>query len=496
MERFLLAIDQSTSGTKAIIFDEAGRLVRRHTVEHTQYYPHPGWVEHDATEIYQKTLRAVAAVLDESGMDRRRIAALAVTNQRETVLIWDKITGKPVYNAVVWQCQRAGPLCKTLVEQGYGPVVRQKTGLILAPYFSAPKLRWILDHVPGVRADAEAGRLLLGTMDTWLIWNLTGGKVHATDLSNASRTLLFNIQTLQWDPQLLEIFTIPASMLPEVRASDANFGFTSLASLLPQEIPIAGVAGDSHAALFGQNCFEKGMAKATYGTGSSIMMNIGDRPLASESGLVTAIAWGLNGRVDYVFEGNVNCTGDTLKWLVDGAQLIASPGESGPIASTVNDNDGVYLVPAFVGLGAPYWDSEARASITGISRGTKKAHLVRAALESIAYQIKDIIDLMIAESGIQLRELRVDGGPAKNDLLMKFQADMLDVTVVRNKTEELSALGAALIAGLTTGIWKDEAEIRALRVQDAVFESRMNASTRDELYRGWKEAVRRSLSSF
>lgn len=496
MDQYLLAIDQSTSGTKAILFDQHGKLICRSTVDHRQFYPRPGWVEHDAVEIYQKTLQAVEEVLGMRNIRRGQVVAVSLTNQRETALIWDKTTGRPVYHALVWQCRRAGAICQKLVQQGYGERVREKSGLVLSPYFTAPKMKWILDNVAGVREKAVAGELLFGTMDTWLIWNLTGGKVHATDFSNASRTLLFNINDLCWDPELLEIFTIPAGMMPEVKDSTDIFGYTNIGSLLPQDTPIAGVMGDSHAALFGQNCFEPGMIKTTYGTGSSIMMNIGDRPLTSEKGLVTSIAWGMNHRVEYVFEGNINCTGATIKWLVDDLELLTSSQEAGQLASAVNDTGGVYLVPAFVGLGAPYWDSEARASITGITRGTKRVHLVRAAEESIAYQIKDVIDLMRDESGLAIQELRVDGGPTKDDFLMQFQADMLDVAVVRNKIEELSALGSAYMAGLAVGVWRDKGEIRELRIQDAVFYSQINPDLREKLYQGWKEAVRRSLSGF
>jgi glycerol kinase len=493
---YILSIDQSTSGTKAIIFDKNAKLVCRSTVEHHQFYPSPGWVEHDALEIYQKTLQAVKEVLNNNQIDDQQITAVSITNQRETALVWDKASGKPVYHAVVWQCQRAGAICKDLIDQGYAKTVKEKTGLVLSPYFSAPKIKWILDNVPGVRAKAESGQLLFGTMDTWLIWNLTGGKIHATDFSNASRTLLFNIKDLKWDRELLDIFTIPEAMMPKVKYSNDIFGYTSCGSLLPKELPISGVMGDSHAALFGQNCFEKGMAKTTYGTGSSIMMNIGGKPLESESGIVTSIAWGMDGKIDYVFEGNINCTGATIKWLVDDLKLLTSSRESESIAASVKDNDGVYIVPAFVGLGAPYWDSEAKASITGINRGTQKAHIVRAAEESIAYQIKDVIDLMIQESGISLCELRVDGGPTKDNFLMQFQADMLNVTVVRNRIEELSALGSAYMASLAVGLWHDKQEIQNLRIQDAIFSSQMDDVARNRLYKGWQEAVRRTLSRY
>jgi glycerol kinase len=496
MGRYILAVDQSTSGTKAIIFDESGKLVHRCTAEHMQFYPHPGWVEHDALEIYQKVLKAVAEVLTASKIDRRQIAAVSLTNQRETALVWDKTTGIPVYNAIVWQCRRAGDICKDLIAKGYDRTIKEKSGLVLSPYFSAPKIKWILDHAPGVRAKAESGELLFGTMDTWMNWNLTGGKIHATDFSNASRTLLFNINDLQWDPDLLAMFTIPETMMPEVKYSNDVFGYTTVNSMFDSQIPISGVMGDSNAALFGQNCFDKGMTKATYGTGSSIMMNIGSRPLESRNGLVTSVAWGMDGQVNYVFEGNINCTGDTIKWLVDEMELLTSSRDAEKIAAAAESNDGVYLIPAFVGLGAPYWDSDAKAAIIGMTRGTKKVHIVRAAEESIAYQIKDVVDLMAQESGILLKELRVDGGPTQDHFLMQFQADILNVNVVRNKIAELSALGSAYMAGLAVGIWKDRRELETLRIPDALFGSAMDCTTREKNYQGWKEAVRRSLSGF
>jgi glycerol kinase len=496
MAQYILAIDQSTSGTKAVIFDKSAKLIARSTVDHRQFFPNPGWVEHDGLEVYQKTLQAVKEVLNASNIQTEQIAGVSITNQRETALVWDKKNGKPVYHAVVWQCQRAAAICKDLIAKGYGKIVQEKTGLVLSPYFSAPKIKWILDNVPGARAKAESGDLLFGTMDCWLIWNLTGGKIHATDYSNASRTLLFNIKELKWDRELLKTFTIPESMMPEVRYSSDIFGYTTCESILAREVPISGVMGDSHAALFGQNCFRKGMAKATYGTGSSIMMNIGGQPLESKSGIVTSIAWGINKEVEYVFEGNINCTGATIKWLVKDLKLLSSSKESGSAASSVEDNEGVYIVPAFVGLGAPYWDSEARASITGITLGTQSAHIIRAAEESIAYQIKDIIDLMIRESGVPFQELRVDGGPTKDNFLMQFQADILNVNVVRNKIEELSALGSAYMAGLAAGLWQDKQEIQSLRIQDAVFSCHMNDDLRERLYHGWKEAVYRTLSKY
>lgn len=494
-KRYVLAIDQSTSGTKVVIWDGNAQIVGKCYVEHKQYYPKAGWVEHDPEEIYRNVLVAVDQGLKAYEVSIEDIAALAITNQRETVVVWDRETGKPVYNAVVWQCQRAANICRELEQRGYGEMIRQKTGLTLSPYFSAAKIKWILDNVGGAREKAREGRLLCGNIDAWLIWKLTGGKVHATDYSNASRTQLFNIKELKWDEEILKIFDIPDQMLPEVRFSDEIFGYTDRASGFPGTVPISGVMGDSHAALFGQTCFEKGTAKATYGTGSSVMMNIGGEALEPENGLVTSIGWGAFGKIEYVLEGNINCTGDTIQWLVDNLQLIPSPKVVGEIASSLKDNEGVYLVPAFVGLGAPYWDSQARAAILGMSRATTKAHIIRAAEESIAYQIKDILELMMESSGIRLKELRVDGGPTRDDFLMQFQADILGIPVERNKVAEVSALGSAFMAGIAVGFWKSKDEVKALRQVDKVFVSKMDVSERERLYRGWREAVRRVLSN-
>ncbi|MFQ6114372.1 MAG: glycerol kinase GlpK [bacterium] len=494
-QKYILAVDQSTGGTKAIIFDSQGNLVHRCTENHQQFYPQPDWVEHDPDEIFEKTLLAIKNVLAQSGIELAKIAALAITNQRETVAVWDRKTSKPVYNAVVWQCQRGAESCKILKQKGYGEIVKAKTGLLIDPYFSATGLKWIVENVEGVREKAEAGELAFGTMDSWLIWKLTGGKVHATDYSNACRTMLFNIYELKWDQELLDLMGLHESMTPEVKYSDDIFGYTEVNDVLNREIPITGVMGDSHAALFGQNCYAKGMAKATYGTGSSIMMNIGKKPMKSPEGLVTSIGWGCRGEIDYVLEGNIHCTGDSIKWLVNDLELIPDAVVSEKIATSVDDNNGVYMVPAFVGLGAPYWDNSARACISGMPRSTKKAHIVRAALEAIAYQIKDLIDLMSNASGVGLKELRVDGGPTRNNFLMQFQADMLNGIIERTNVEEVSALGSTLMAGLAVGVWKDFTELESLRVVDKSFESRMDSTIREKYYRGWKEAVERVLTS-
>ena len=495
-KKYILAIDQGTSATKAILFNQKGQVVHRCNRTHQQYYPNPGWVEHDPEEIYENTLKAIHDLLYEAKITGQQIMALAITNQRETALVWDRQTGKPVYNAIVWQCNRGSSLCNRLREQGYDKIVKEKTGLVLSPYFSAAKIKWILDNVEGARQKAEEGKLLFSTIDSWLVWKFTHKKAHVTDYSNASRTQLFNLKDLKWDEELLQIFTLPKTMTPHVKYSDEIFGYTTINGILEKEIPIAGIMGDSHAALFGQNCFEKGMAKATYGTGSSVMMNIGKNILSSKSGLVTSIAWGMDNHIEYVFEGNINCTGATIKWLVEDLELIPNSKISGKIAASIDSNGGVYLVPAFVGLSAPYWDSEAKASIRGISRGTKKAHIVRAAEESIAYQIRDILDLMVMESGIKLKELRVDGGAARDNFLMQFQANILNIAVVRNEIEELSAIGVVFMAGLAIGFWRSMEEIKALRAPDVIFNGKMDNEKRDKLYNGWKEAVRRTLSNY
>ena len=496
MNAFILTIDQSTSATKAILFDDTGRLHHRVTIDHQLIYPQPGWVSQDAGLIFCNTCRAVSQVLTESGADPRHIRALALTNQRESVVVWDRHTGEPIDYAIGWQCQRASELCKEIAGKGLASLVRAKTGLVLSPYFSAAKISWLLDNVDGARERAARGDLLAGTFDSWLIWRLTGGRVHATDYSNASRTQLLNLATLSWDPELLEIFRIPVSMLPQIQASDTLFGTLDpdLGLGLDKDIPISGIMGDSHAALFGQACFAPGMAKATYGTGSSIMMNIGRQPIFSSRGLVTSIAWQQGGVTEYVFEGNINCTGATIKWLAEDLELIRESREAGPLAASVADNGGVYLVPAFVGLGAPYWDSDARATITGLSRGSRKAHVVRAAEESIAYQIKDVLDLMITESGYPLRELRVDGGPTRDGFLMQFQADMLGTAVACANIEELSAFGSALMGGMAIGLWRDKSELAGLRRSGRDFQSDMDAETREKLYLGWQAAVRKTLT--
>lgn len=493
-EKYILAVDQSTSATKIMLFSKMAELIHRVTIPHQQFYPQPGFVEHDPEEIYNNVVNGLRQVISESGISPDRIAAIAITNQRETSLIWDRTTGKPIARAAVWQCQRGAGYCDQLKSEGKEQMVREKTGMIIDPYFSASKLRWIILNTPGAKEKARDGQLLLGTIDCWLLWKLTGGTIHATDYSNACRTLLLNINSLEWDEELIQIFDLHPGMFPQLRFSDEIFGYTDDSVLPGFTIPVAGLMGDSHAALFGQNCFHAGMAKATYGTGSSIMMNIGTAPHTAPAGLVTSIGYGMNKKVDYVYEGNIHCTGDTINWLKNELQLIVSAAETEPLANSVEETGGVYLVPAFVGLGAPYWDNSARASITGINRDTTKAHIVRAALESIAYQVKDLIDLMVNEGGIGLKVLRADGGPTRNNFLMQFQCDILGRDVVRSSIEEVSALGSAFMAGLATGFWKNLGEINALYSSDRTFTVQRSAEETGTLYSGWKKAVERTRS--
>lgn len=489
--KYTITIDQSTSATKAMLFTTNGQLIARVSEDHQQFYPQPGWVEHDAEEILENTYSAVKKLVAAYVKADDEVISVSITNQRETVVVWDKRTGKPVYNAVVWQCNRGAHYCEELIAHGHEPMVSVKTGLIINPYFSASGVKWILDNVENAQKDAEAGHLLLGTMDSWLIWNLTDRKLHATDYTNASRTLLFNIHTLNWDQELLDLFTVPASMMPSVFPCDSVYGSTSFNGLLP-EVPVAGVLGDSHGALAGQMCFAPGMGKATYGTGSSIMINIGEKPLHAPKGLVTSVAFATCGKVYYAFEGNIHSTGATIKWLQDDLQLIQSAAETEQLATSVSDTGGVYLVPAFAGLGAPWWDSEARALICGMTRGTNKAHIVRAALESIAYQIKDLMDL-IQTSGVVLSELRVDGGPVKNNFLMQFQADMLQAGINRSPIQEASALGAFLMGGFALGWWETIADAEKLRTENDYILPEMNAEKVMQLHSEWQNAVKRTL---
>lgn len=490
MKRYIIAIDQSTSATKAILFDEGCKLLGRVNVEHKQYYPQAGWVEHDAEEIYANAVEAIRGLMKLGLAEEGASYSLAITNQRETVVVWNAETGKPISHAVVWQCQRGAEICRQLKEAGHEKTFLKKSGLLIDPYFSASGVKWLLDNVEGAREAAEKGQLRMGTIDSWLIWKLTGGEVHATDYTNASRTLLFNIHTLDWDEELCSLFTVPRTMLPKALPCDAVFGRTTIEGLFPEGIEIAGVLGDSHGALAGQMCFEAGMGKATYGTGSSVMVNIGEEAVAAPEGLVTSVGFAAKGKVFYAFEGNIHCTGATLRWLADQLQLIGSPAETEALATSVESTNGVYLVPAFAGLGAPWWNSEAKAIIAGMTLGTTKAHVVRAALEAIPYQIKDLVDLMTGQAGVKLKELRVDGGPTRNRFLMQFQADMLNATINRADIEEASAMGAVVMNGLARGVWATLDEVAALRTSDNRIEPKMTAEERATLHGGWIEAVK------
>lgn len=486
MARFVLSVDQSTQGTKALLFDETGKLTHRADRPHRQITNEAGWVEHDPEEIWQNTLQVIRDVTEKAGIDRNEIAVMGISNQRETTVCWDRATGKPVCNAVVWQCARAAELCEQIEKAGYGKLVQQKTGIPLSPYFPAAKLAWILQHVPGAAEKAAEGGIAAGTVDSWLVYKLTGGKHHRTDYSNASRTQLFNLRTLKWDPELLAVFKIPPTCMAEITDSDGDFGETDLDGWLSRPIPIRGVLGDSHGALFGQGCLRPGMVKATYGTGSSIMMNIGESPAASSRGLVTSLAWKLRGKVNYVLEGNINYTGAVITWLKDDMKLISSPGETEALARAANPADRTYLVPAFSGLGAPYWDSSARACISGMSRTTGKNEVVRAALDCIAYQITDIVEAMRESAGTPIEELRADGGPTRNSLLMQFQSDLLRIPVRVPDQEELSGIGAAYAAGIGAGLW-DETVLDGFSRR--TFEPAMAEAEREERRRGWAEAV-------
>ena len=491
-KRYVLALDQGTTSSRAILFDHSGRCVGAAQKEFPQIYPRPGWVEHDPASIWDSQLQVAMDVLARAGVQPREVAAIGLGNQRETTLVWDRATGRPIHNAIVWQCRRTAGLCDDLKAKGLEAEVRARTGLVLDAYFSGTKVKWILDHVPGARDRARRGELLFGTVDTWLIWNLTGGKAHVTDYSNASRTMLFNIKELAWDPVLLEALDIPAAMLPEVRPSSQVYGATAPGLFDGAAIPIAGDAGDQQAALFGQACFTPGMAKNTYGTGCFLLMHTGSRRVDSRNGLLTTIAWGLEGQVEYALEGSIFVAGAALQWLRDELKMIGSAAESEALALAVPDTQGVYLVPAFTGLGSPYWDMYARGTIVGLTRGAGRNHVVRAALEAIAYQTRDVLAAMTEDSGITLRTLRVDGGGAPNNFLMQFQADQLGVPVDRPRMTELTAQGAAFLAGLAVGFWRDRTEIAGAWEVDRTFMPVMEAGLRERKYSGWKRAVERA----
>ncbi|GAB6419114.1 glycerol kinase GlpK [Bacillus luti] len=489
MKKYILSLDQGTTSSRAILFNKKGEIVHSAQKEFTQHFPKPGWVEHNAQEIWGSILAVIATCLSEADVKPEQIAGIGITNQRETAVVWDKETGKPIYNAIVWQSRQTVEICDELKEKGYSEMVREKTGLLIDAYFSGTKVKWILDNVEGAREKAENGELLFGTIDTWLVWKLSGGKAHVTDYSNASRTLMFNIHDLQWDDELLDMLTVPKSMLPEVRPSSEIYGETIDYHFFGQNVPIAGVAGDQQAALFGQACFGEGMAKNTYGTGCFMLMNTGEKAVASEHGLLTTIAWGIDGKVNYALEGSIFVAGSAIQWLRDGMRMFKDASESEVYASRVASTEGVYVVPAFVGLGTPYWDSEVRGAMFGVTRGTTKEHFIRATLESLAYQTKDVLCAMEADSGIELNTLRVDGGAVKNNFLMKFQSDILDVPVERPVINETTALGAAYLAGLAVGYWKNQDEIKAQWHMDKRFEPTMEAATSEELYAGWKKAI-------
>lgn len=493
MERYLLALDQGTTSSRCILFNRQGEAVSKVQREFSQIFPREGWVEHDATEIWASQMGVALEAMLLKGIGADEIAAIGITNQRETTVVWERETGKPICNAIVWQCRRTAELCEELKRQGLEETVRARTGLLIDPYFSATKLRWILDHVEGAQERAEKGELLFGTVDSWLIYQLTGGRVHATDPSNAARTMLFNIHTMQWDEELLRLFRIPACMLPRVLPSSGIFGYTDPA-LFGKSIPIAGVAGDQQAALFGQCGFASGEAKNTYGTGGFLLMNTGDRPITPKQGLLSTVGWQIGERTSYVLEGSVFVCGAVIQWLRDGLGLLKTAADSEKMALRVKDNGGVYLVPAFVGLGAPYWDPYARGSLHGLTRGTGKDHVVRAALESMAYQTADVLLAMQEETGLPLRSLCVDGGAAQNGFLLQFQADLLGIPLLRPACVETTAFGAAALAGLAVGVYESLDELRAIRRIDREFLPTMTAEERERLYSGWKDAVRRSLT--
>jgi glycerol kinase len=486
-----MALDQGTTSSRAILFDGRGAIVASDQYEFTQHFPQPGWVEHDPGEIWDSQLRAARGVLDEAGATARDVAAIGITNQRETAVVWDRRTGEPIHPAIVWQSRQTASICDELRSRGLEDEVRRRTGLVIDAYFSATKIRFILDAVDGAQGRAERGELAFGTIDSWLLYKLTGGRVHATEYSNASRTLVFNIHTRDWDDLLLGELRIPRAILPEVRETSGVFGVAD-AEWFGGEIPIAGMAGDQQSALFGQGCADPGRAKNTYGTGCFLLMNTGAEAPESKTGLVTTIGWGIDGEIAYALEGSIFVAGSAVQWLRDGLGILERAADSEAVARSVEDTGGVYLVPAFVGLGAPYWDQRARGTLVGLTRGTTREHLVRATLESIAYQTRDVVECVQRDSGIGLAVLRVDGGAAENDFLMQFQADMLGAPLERPAVLEVTALGAALLAGLGVGFWKDHSEIEATEVGMAVFEPRMSADRREALYAGWKRAVDRA----
>ena len=492
-KQYILAIDQGTTSSRAMLFDRAGRVAGTAQREFRQIFPQPGWVEHDPHEILASVRTTVADVLAAAQIDGGALAGIGITNQRETTVVWDRHTGQPIHNAIVWQSRQSLAICERLEADGYASLVREKTGLLIDAYFSGSKIRWILDHVDGARARAERGDLLFGTIDSWLIWNLTGGKLHVTDVSNAARTLLFDIHARCWDDELLRMLDIPRCMLPKVRSCSEVYGHTVATHAFPAGVPISGVAGDQQAALFGQACFEPGMAKNTYGTGCFMLMHTGAVAVPSRHGLLTTIAWELDGAVEYALEGSIFVAGSVVQWLRDALRMLEHASDSQACAESVVSSEGVYLVPAFVGLGAPYWRSDVRGAMFGLSRGTRKEHVVRAALESMAYQSRDVLAAMEADAGIPLKELRADGGAIANDFMALFQSDMLGVPVLRPRVAETTALGAAYLAGLAVGFWESRAQIAQLWQMDRCFRPAMDEPTRERLYRGWQDAVNATM---
>ncbi len=488
-QQYIMAIDQGTTSSRAIIFDKAGNKVGSSQKEFTQIFPESGWVEHNANEIWNSVQSVIAGALIESGVGPDKIKGIGITNQRETTVIWDRETGKPIYNAIVWQSRQSAPIADQLKEAGHADMIHSKTGLVVDAYFSATKVRWILDHVEGAQERAEKGELAFGTIDTWLLWKLTDGNVHVTDYSNAARTMMYNIMDLKWDQEILDLLNIPNALLPEVKSNSEIYGYTQSYHFYGNEVPIAGMAGDQQAALFGQLAFEPGMIKNTYGTGAFIVMNTGEKPQISKNNLLTTIGYGINGKVYYALEGSVFVAGSAIQWLRDGLRMFDSAPESEALAKASTGDNSVYVVPAFTGLGAPYWDSDARGSVFGLTRGTTKEDFVKATLQSIAYQSKDVIDAMKEDSGIEIPVLKVDGGAAKNDMLMQFQADILDTNVTRAPNLETTALGAAYLAGLAVGFWKDLDDLQQFQGEGATFKPNMASEERDDLYSGWKDAV-------
>ncbi|AIF49563.1 glycerol kinase [Dyella japonica A8] len=492
-QRYILALDQGTTSSRAILFDHSGSVVGTAQREFAQIFPQPGWVEHNPREILTSVLVTVTELLANTQVELAEIAAIGMTNQRETTVVWDRATGQPIHNAIVWQSRQSMEICERLRQGGYDALVRERTGLLIDAYFSATKLRWILDHVDGAQARAERGELLFGTIDSWLIWNLSGGSAHVTDVSNAARTLLYDIHRRKWDDDLLAMLDIPRAMLPVVRSNSEIYAHTAPAQFFGASVPIAGVAGDQQAALFGQACFSRGMAKNTYGTGCFMLMNTGEQAVPSRHGLLTTIAWQLGDRVDYALEGSIFVAGSVIQWLRDGLRMLGKASDSQAYAERVASSEGVYMVPAFVGLGAPYWRSDVRGAVFGLSRGTNKEHFVRAALESMAYQSRDVLTAMEADAGIALKELRADGGAIANDFMAQFQSDMLGVPVLRPRVQETTALGAAYLAGLAVGFWESCEEIAALWQVDRRFTPIMQETERSQLYRGWQDAVQATM---